>query len=96
MESFQIVLERFKIEELLRGIRNIKSKDDLIQSLKREAREIIEYFVISVSEKLVKGELKIEELEPLRREIEGVRELNLNSILHLTNQMSLSLLPSIG
>ncbi|MEO1942103.1 MAG: hypothetical protein ABGW77_04340, partial [Campylobacterales bacterium] len=93
METFQVVLEKFKIEELLRALRGIKSHDEVVQSLKREAREIIEYFVISVSEQLVKRERTLSDFAPLLQELKGVKEeLDLHTLLHLTNLMALSLL----
>jgi glutamate dehydrogenase len=91
MESFHRVLERFQIQKLLQTLRQLKSRDDSVQSLKRQAREIIEYFVIKVSEQLVEGVGDLEKYRAIAEEVKEVKG-DLNSILHLTNRMALALL----
>lgn len=91
MEGFRIVLNRFKIEQVLQLLRKIKSQDEIIQSLKKEAREIIEYFVINVSQQLIRKGGGLENYQEIERLVGELKE-DLNSILHLTNRMGLILL----
>ncbi|NPA10666.1 MAG: NAD-glutamate dehydrogenase [Epsilonproteobacteria bacterium] len=103
---FEVIINKFKINKLLKEIHNFKPKNKLEKDLKEEVEEMIEYFVIQLAteilfsknfnEKEVRKSFNsfIKSKEDKYQQI--IKEINqaktLNEFIHISNSLILQLL----